>query len=163
MEKFKVTLLVIIYAVSLFITGLFVAVTISNPFRGKEFSVTATVFGLIFALITLYLKRQVTDSKVDIIESNTFKMAISNEGFVTAFEIAAKNGFRLKDVNSFLEKCCEKGLCEKRYIEESLVEVFYFRDSVSLELKRNSKTKSDIETETCDVNKTNTLKSDIGN
>ncbi|MDA7746782.1 hypothetical protein N8878_05560 [Psychromonas sp.] len=144
MEKFKLTLFFIIYAFSLFMTGLLVAVTISDPLRGKEFSIATVILGVVFGLITFYLKRQITGSKNDIIESSTLKMAISNDGFVTAIEIAASNALRLKDVNKYLAECCESGICEKRYTEDNLVEVFYFRDSVSLEAKKASKPKTEV-------------------
>lgn len=95
--------------------------------------------GVVFGIITFYLHRQVTGAKSDIIENNTFNMAVSNEGFVTAFEIAANHFHRLKDVNRYLEECCESGICEKRYTEDNLVEVFYFTALLSLEAKKASK------------------------
>ena len=149
MEKFKINLLVLLYAVSFFITGILVAVIVSNPFRGKEISPGTIALGVLFGVFLFYLKRQLTDAKNDIIENKTLNMAICNDGFVTAFEIAASNSLRLKDVYGYLNSCCESGICEKRYTDEgNSVEVFYFRDSVSLEVKKASKPISEIKTET---------------
>lgn len=139
MDKFKVIFLIIIYVVSIFITGIFVLVTISEVLRGKGFNVLFAVLSVMLFFIPLYLNRVIADSKDDIIENHALKMAISHEGFVTAFEIAANNSLRLKDVNKYLERCCGKGICEKRVIADNSVEVFYFKDSISLELKKTSK------------------------
>ena len=137
MEKFKINLLILLYTVSLFITGLLVAVIVADPFRGKGISLGSIVLGVLFGIISFYLKHKIANAKDDIIENKTLNMAISNDGFVTAFEIAANNSLRLKDVNSYLNRCCESGICEKRYTEGNSVEVFYFRDSVSLEVKKH--------------------------
>ena len=145
MEKFKVILLVFIYVVSLFTTGLLTVIAIAAPFRGKEISLPIIITGIIFAFISWYLNRQVTDKKDDIIENSVLKMAFANEGFVTAFEVAATESFRLKDVNAYLEKCCANSTCEKRYTENNAVEVFYFKDSISLDVKKSAKPMPDVE------------------
>jgi len=139
MEKFKINLLVLFYATSVFFTGLAVAVIISDPFRGKAISPGTITIGILFGVISFYLKHKVASAKEDVIENHTLKMAIANDGFVTAFEIAANNSLRLKDVLRYLNSCGESGVCEKRYIEDKSVEVFYFKDSVSLEAKKTSK------------------------
>jgi len=144
MDKFKATSLAVVYAISLFITVLLIAVSVGDTLRGKELSVAVIVIGVFFGFISFYLKRQIARSKDDVIENNTLNMAVSNGGFVTAFEIAAHHSLRLKDVNRYLQKCCESGICEKRYTEDDLVEVFYFKASISLDAKKTSKPKSDV-------------------
>lgn len=131
---------------SLFLTALIVVVMIGDSIRGKTFNSSIVVVGLLFAVSALYLKYRMINVKKDRIENSAFNMAIVNDGFVTAFEIAAISTFRLKDVNKYLNNCCENGLCEKRYTEDNLVEVFCFKDLVSLEVKKAAKPIVEIQT-----------------
>ena len=146
MESFKAIFLFIAYIFSLFITGILTAMTLAGPVTGKELNLISLVTTGLFACMTFYLRHQATGAKYDMIERKAFNMVISNDGFVTAFEIAAKYSLKLKHVRMYLEKCSTSGMCEKRYIEGSSVEVFYFKDWISLDLKKSSKPKSDIKT-----------------
>lgn len=148
MEKFRFILLSIFYVISFFLS-VFFAMTVTEivlPLREEHLQLTMFVCAVIFFITSWYLKRQITKFKEDKIEKLCREVAISNEGFVTVFDVVSSTSLGLKDVSAYLEKSCSDGVSEKRYTEENKVEVFYFKGILSLEEKRSAKPISTIKT-----------------
>ena len=149
MEQFKSISLMIIYALMFAITIFCVlsVLLISFSDRPNNLStvLTAGLFSITFGGVTIYIKRVISRANERQMENIALKVAMSHDGLVTASEIAANSPFRLKQAEKFLEKCYDEKLCEKKFTEDNLVEVYFFKSAVTVESKKKSKHILDIE------------------
>ncbi|NRD71794.1 hypothetical protein HQQ94_00695 [Shewanella sp. VB17] len=148
MEKLKFIFLTLIYLTSLATTVCCILVMTFTFFSTKENYISVTIaFGiltLVFGLISLSIKRHKSKLKNNKIENLVLKIATSHDGLVTAADLALNSSMGLKEASAYLGGCYSNGLCEKRYAQENLVEVFYFKSAISLESKKTSKLIAEI-------------------
>ena len=102
-------------------------------------ALTFLVLTLIFGGLTVFLKRKLNHRKAEAIESIALNMAAKDGGFVTAAELAMKTSLTMDEATQYLDDCCSRDVCEKRFTEEHLVEVYRFKSVISVEQKQAAK------------------------
>lgn len=148
MDMLKSISLSVFYVVLFSLTVLCVAATALLLFRNSGFNashvMTFFIFSLMFAYISLIIKRKKRAFKNNQIENLILNLAIPNNGLITSAELAANSSIGLKVAADYLESCYVKGICEKRFTEKDLVEVYLFKSAITQASKVTAKPISEI-------------------
>jgi len=107
--------------------------------------ITLAIITLLFGIISLKIKRKKSALKNKEIENTILNIATEHNGLITASELATNTSLELKAATAYLESCYVKGICDKKFTEKNLIEVYFFKTSISSETKRTAKLISEIE------------------
>ncbi|PKG36996.1 hypothetical protein CXF74_21225 [Psychromonas sp. Urea-02u-13] len=148
MEKVKKIFLSVIYIVPFSLTVLAVIMMVILFFHseGPHVSgvITFAIITLLFGCISLKIKRKKSTLKNKEIENTILNIATEHNGLITASELAINTSLELKAASTYLESCYVKGICDKKFTEKNLIEVYFFKTSISSETKRTAKLISEI-------------------
>ena len=97
---------------------------------------TATFINLAF-IHTMRKKRKVTEARE--IDTVLLNIAIKNNGLITATDLALGSQLTIEEANTYLEDSHNKGLCGRRYAEDSYIAVYEFERELTKDEKLNSK------------------------
>lgn len=127
----------------LFINATFFAASLSKIFTEKDESLsavfifgTATFINLAF-IHTMRKKRKAT--KAAQLDTVLLGIAIKNNGLITATDLALGSQLTIEEANTYLEDSHTKGLCGRRYAEDSYIAVYEFERELTKDEKLNSK------------------------
>lgn len=91
----------------------------------------------LFAYITILIKKKLSSITNKEIDTYIFKFAVSNNGLVTATELASDGILPIEKARKSLERIHIQGLCEKR-ITNNFINVYGFTEVLSQAEKQES-------------------------
>jgi len=146
MKNYKLLFFRFIYAVVIGVFGLctlLFVVYIGDLFT-RDKDLHSIVFISAFLALSSYFIAKYVRKKLDCLENTVIddiilRIAISNDGLITATDLALDSDFNIKEACLQLERNFNDGLCGKRYTEDSYISVYEFDRALSKEEKLNSK------------------------
>ena len=146
MQNFKLYFfrLISIVAIGMLIlsTISFIVYTSDILLKDKDRSSIA-IFSACMALLSYFVvylaKKHLGIAENAYVDDIILRTAISNNGLITATDLALASKFNIKEAGLQLERNFNDGLCGKRYAENSYVSVYEFERALSGGEKSNSK------------------------
>jgi hypothetical protein len=136
MNKVKSSLLKVLYIV---VTGIltlniiFTAILLLSYDSGDSTSplIGFSVLTVISGFFSWKFNKTYKASKDDDIDNTILKIAMAHQGLITAVELASDTRYSLTEAAEHLERNYQAGFCDKKFTQETLVEVYHFKQAIS--------------------------------
>ena len=148
-NKVKSSLLKLLYiATNVVLTFciLFMAIFLFTYERGG--SNTALVVFSVLTMISVFFSRKFKNkyqtSQNDDIDNIILNIVMRHKGLITAVELASATSYSLTEAAEHLERNYQSGYCDKKFTQETLVEVYHFKKAISSTEKMSAVHISDL-------------------
>ena len=148
-NKVKSSLLNILYITTTAIFTyffIFMAIFLFTYERGEANTalIVFAVLTVIFAFFSRKFKKKYQASQSKDIDNTILKIVTEHKGLITAVELASETSYGLMEAAEHLERNYQLGHCDKKFTQETLVEVYHFKQAVSATEKMSAVNVSEL-------------------